>query len=76
MFYSILTQKGVIMENEIKPINPGQQFGIGSPDHLTQIQHKGPYVDIVDHFDHGPDPVDVHIITQIDREGNIETGIE
>ena len=54
-------------------VNSGQTFNIGSKDHLTQVQHKGDRVDIVDHMDHGRNPVDVHIITSVDRNGNITT---
>ncbi len=57
----------------IKPINPGKTFNIGSSDHLTQIQHKGKYIDIVDHFDKGNDPIDFHIITKINPDGSINT---
>lgn len=60
----------------IKPLNPGQTFNIGSPDHLSQIQHKGDRIDIVDHMDKGKAPVDVHIITSINRDGSIDTSIE
>ncbi|MFH1461089.1 MAG: hypothetical protein ABIF84_01575 [Patescibacteria group bacterium] len=56
----------------MKPIGPGQTFNIGTPDHLTQIQHKGDRVDIVDHFDHGPDPVDLHIITKVRKDEKID----
>ncbi len=59
----------------IKPINPGQTFNIGSPDHLTQIQHKKDRVDIVDHFDKGKNPVDYHIIHSINKDGSIDTDI-
>ena len=59
-----------------KPVNPGQTFNIGSSDHLAQVQHKHDHVDIVDHFDHGPDPVDVHIIHHIDKTGNIDIDID
>lgn len=64
------------MSGPIKPINPGQTFNIFKNDHLTQIQHKIDHVDIVDHFDKGDDPVDVHIIHRIDRFGNINIDIE
>ncbi len=60
----------------IRPVNPGQTFNIGSADHLTQVQHKRDRVEIVDHLDKGPDPVDVHIVTQVDRRGNIDFSIE
>ena len=59
-----------------KPVNPGQTFNIGSSDHLSQIQHKGDRVDIVDHMDKGKDPVDVHIITSINKDGSIDSSIE
>lgn len=58
----------------IKPLNPGQTMNIGSPDHLTQIQHRGDCVKIVDHFDKGLYPVDFHIITKIGPNGKITTG--
>jgi len=38
-----------------------------------QIQHKVDCVEIVDHFDKGPNPVDAHIITTIGRDGSINT---
>ena len=59
-----------------KPVNPGQTFNIGSSDHLSQIQHKGDRVDIVDHMDKGNDPVDVHIITSINKDGSIDSSSE
>ncbi|MBW8034399.1 MAG: hypothetical protein FVQ79_01680 [Planctomycetes bacterium] len=61
------------MEKSLGQINPGQTFDIGTPDHLTQIQHKGPYVDVVDHLDKGPDPVPVHIVTRIDQNGQVDS---
>ncbi len=57
--------------SDLKPINPGQTFNIGSADHLTQIQHKGNQVEIVDHFDKGPLPVDYHIVTIVGPNGQI-----
>ncbi|MFH1207907.1 MAG: hypothetical protein V1668_04940 [Patescibacteria group bacterium] len=57
----------------LKSINPGRTIDIGSSDHLTQIQHKGDRVEIVDHFDKGTKPVDFHIITTVDRNGNVST---
>lgn len=60
---------------DMDPLNPGQTHNIGSSDHLTQIQHKGDRVDIVDHFDHGPNPVDAHIITSVGPDGSINTDI-
>jgi len=64
------------MGNMIKPINPGQTIPIGSKDHLTQVQHKGTYVDIVDHFDKGPNPVKVHIVTRVNKDGTLDINIE
>lgn len=58
------------MTAPISPINPGQTFNIGSLDHLTQIQHKGSFVDIVDHCDHGD--TDFHIRHRIGPDGSIE----
>jgi len=57
----------------IKPLNPGQTHNIGTPDHLTQIQHKGTHVDIVDHMDRGPNAVNAHIVTRIGPGGSIKT---
>lgn len=54
------------------PLNPGQTMNIGSDDHLTQIQHKGDRVEIVDHFDKGSNPAPFHIVTRIDGEGNVD----
>lgn len=64
------------MSDFLKPVNPGQTFNIGTQDHLTQVQHKGFRVDIVDHLDKGPNPVDVHIVTQIGPGGSIQTFIK
>lgn len=61
------------MSGPIKPLNPGQTMSIGTPDHLTQIQHKGNRVDVVDHFDHGKNPVDCHIVTTIGPDGKIDS---
>ena len=69
IFYS--SSEEVKMSGEI--ISPGQSINIGSSDHLTQIQHKGDRVDIVDHFDKGPDSLPVHIITTVEADGTIST---
>ena len=53
------------MTAPLRPVNPGQTFNIGSQDHLTQIQHKVDRVEIVDHFDKGSSPVDLHLITTV-----------
>ena len=58
---------------EIRPLNPGQTMNIGTSDHLTQVQHKGGRVDIVDHFDKGKSPVDAHIVHTVDKAGNIKS---
>jgi hypothetical protein len=60
----------------LRPVNPGQTFNIGSSDHLTQVQHKHDRVEIVDHFDKGPNPVGVHIVARVDRSGNVDSSIE
>jgi hypothetical protein len=60
---------------DMRPLNPGQTMNIGAPDHLSQVQHKGDRVEIVDHMDHGRDPVPVHIVTTVDRQGRIDTDI-
>jgi len=60
-------------ESPLSPVNPGQTFNIGTPDHLTQVQHKFDRVDVVDHFDKGPNPVDAHIVTTIGKDGSIST---
>ena len=62
------------MTASMKPLNPGKTFNIGSPGWLTQIQHKGNRIDIVDHAD--KDGMPVHIIHRIDKEGNIESDVE
>ena len=56
-----------------KPVNPGQTYNIYKQDHLTQVQHKVDRIEIVDHFDHGVKPVDFHIVTKVDKFGNINT---
>ena len=56
---------------DIRPLNPGQTERIFQGNSLTQIQHKGDRVDIVDHLDKGCDPVDVHIVTHVDGHGNM-----
>lgn len=61
--------------NSFEPLNPGSTFNIGSPNHLTQVQHKFNQVEIVDHFDKGPDPIDLHIVTTINKRGEIDTDI-
>ncbi|MCG3148538.1 MAG: hypothetical protein PCFJNLEI_01982 [Verrucomicrobiae bacterium] len=54
-----------------RPLNPGHTHNIGSQDHLTQVQHKYDHIEIVDHFDHGSKPVGLHLVTKVDRHGNI-----
>lgn len=63
------------MSTNIQPINPGQTYNVGSREHLIQTQHKYDRVEIVDHFDKGKYPVPVHIVTKIDRNGEIDTDI-
>jgi len=63
------------MVETIRPINPGRTLNIGSPDHLTQIQHKGNRVDIVDHLDHGSDGVKAHIVNTVTPDGKIRQKI-
>lgn len=60
--------------SEIGIRGPGQQVNIGSSDWLTQVQHKGDRVDIVDHADH--DGMPAHVVTSVDRDGNITTRIK
>lgn len=50
-------------------INPGKTVHIGSPNHLSQMQHKGDRVDIVNHFDH--DGLPVHSVMHVDSSGTI-----
>lgn len=63
------------MFEPIGPINPGQTLNIWDKNSqtLTQIQHNRDHVDIVTHLDKGFDPVPAHIVTRIDRHGNLET---
>ena len=58
--------------DNIRSINPGSTHNIGSKDHLTQIQHKGDHVDIVDHTLHDQ-PFHPHIVTHVDKDGNVGT---
>jgi hypothetical protein len=51
-------------------------MNIGAPDHLSQVQHKGDRVEIVDHMDHGRDPVPVHVVATVDRRGRIDVNVE
>jgi hypothetical protein len=59
--------------DDIKPINPGQTFNIGSSDSLIQVQHKGNRVEIVTHLDKGFKPVDCHFVTTINKDGKISS---
>ena len=59
----------------IEPVAPGQTYNIGSPGHLTQVQHKRSRVKVVDHFDKGSKPVYVHIVCTIDGPGTITENI-
>lgn len=60
------------MSDYSKIINPGGTINIGSLDHLTQIQHKKSYVDIVDHFDKGDSPVPFHSVVRIKSDGSMK----
>lgn len=68
----IPTLKDPMGLDNIKPLNPGQTMNIGSPGHLTQIQHKGTDVDIVDHCHHGS-PEEFHIVHKIGPDGSIKS---
>jgi len=52
---------------------PIRTTNIGSPDHLTQVQEYGDRVEIVDHFDHGSNPVDLHIVQVVGADGSINS---
>ena len=59
----------------IKPLAPLQTDNIWSGEHLIQTQHKGSHIDIVDHIDKiHPDAG--HIITRVDRDGNIDINFD
>ena len=62
---------GLFKLPDIRPVAPGEKVNFGSPDHLTQVQHKGTHVDIVEHLDKGPLAVDAHLVTKVDGFGNI-----
>ncbi len=64
------------MTASMKPLNPGKTMKIGSPSWLTQIQHKGDHIDIVDHAHKTPGIPNLHIITSIDKDGKITTDVE
>jgi hypothetical protein len=53
----------------------GKTTNIGRPDHLTQVQVKSEprRVDIVDHFDKGPNPAPAHVVTTVEPNGTIKT---
>ena len=53
------------------PLNPNDTMNIYDNNHLTQIQHKGDHIDIVDHHNE-IDKKYPHTITSIDRDGNID----
>lgn len=59
----------------LAPINPGQTFNIFQNGHLTQVQHHGYGVDVVDHFDHGPQPLPCHIVHHIGPNGDVDLDI-
>ncbi len=54
-----------------KIINPGQTVNIGSLGHLTQVQHKGDHVDIVDHLHKGDNPVGGHVVHTVNSDGTV-----
>lgn len=64
------------MDDRINLVNPGRIVNIWNGDSLTQVQHKGDRVEIVDHMDKGNDPVPVHFVTRVDKDGSITTSIE
>lgn len=61
------------MSGNMRPLNPGQTFNIGNPSWLTQVQHKGDRVEIVDHADHGG--MSGHIVTTVGLDGKITTKV-
>jgi len=52
---------------------PGQTINMGSSDWLTQVQHKGDHIDIVDHFHNSQTGLGVpgHEVMSVDRDGNL-----
>lgn len=60
------------MSDDIKPVNPGQTHNIYKDGNLSQTQHKGDRVDIVDHV-HEPKESGPHVITTVDKKGNIDS---
>ncbi len=56
-----------------KIISEGQTINIGSCNHLTQVQHKGDSVDIVDHLDHNGIPA--HFITSVKSDGTLSENL-
>lgn len=58
----------------ITPINPGHTGNFWDHDSqtLTQVQHQGDHVDIVTHFDHGPEPLPLHIVTRVNPDGSMD----
>lgn len=61
------------MMSDLQILNKGETMNLWNGDSLTQIQNKGEEIVIVDHFDKGDDPVPVHTVTTIDKEGNIRS---
>jgi len=60
------------MNDSIDSIGPGDTMDIFGDNHLTQVQHKGTRIDIVDHHKElGHDHP--HTVTSVDRDGNMDS---
>jgi hypothetical protein len=66
------------VRKEVRTMGPDpiRTTNIGSPDHLTQVQEFGDRVEIVDHFDHGLKPVDLHLIHTVGADGSIDSELK